>query len=44
VVEHLDDRGLAARRRFSERFAAFDHPDIRPVFRRLIDVPEGTDA
>jgi CHAD domain-containing protein len=44
VVEHLDERGRAARRRFAERFAAFDHPDIRPVFRRLIDVPEGTDA
>jgi CHAD domain-containing protein len=40
VVEHLDDRGRAARASFAERFAAFDHPDIRRVFRRLIDVPE----
>ena len=44
VVEHLDDRGRAARDQFAARFAAFDHPDIRRVFRRLIDVPEGTDG
>ena len=44
VVEHLDDRGRAARDQFAARFAAFDHPDIRQVFRRLIDVPEGTDG
>jgi len=44
VVEHLDDRGRTARHRFAERFAAFDHPDIRRVFRRLIDIPEDTDG
>lgn len=43
VVEHLDERGRSARCRFSERFRAFDHPDTRQVFRRLIDVPEDTD-
>lgn len=40
VVEHLDERGRAARRQFADRFHAFDHPDIRRVFRRLTDVPE----
>lgn len=40
VVEHLGERGRAARARFAERFAAFDHPDTRRVVRRLIDVPE----
>ncbi len=44
VVEHLDERGRSARGQFAARFAAFDHPDIRRVFRRLIDVPEGSDG
>lgn len=43
VVEHLDERGRRARARFAERFAAFDHPDIRRRVRRLVTVPEGTD-
>ncbi|MCD9624173.1 CHAD domain-containing protein [Rhabdothermincola salaria] len=44
VVEHLGERGRRARQQFAGRFAAFDHPDTRRVFRRLIDVSEGTDG